>query len=96
MPVFIFYFLTMINVMFYLRFFTFCRISLAMIRVPQFIQLNSCSITLSTITSVVFIGMSSGHVEWRAGNVILLLPSPRFTSMLSTSKRSGATGSVSE
>lgn len=36
------------------------------------------------------------HVEWRAGNVILLLPSPRFTSMLSTSKRSGATGSVSE
>lgn len=36
------------------------------------------------------------YVEWQAGYVILLLPSPQFTSMLSTLKRSGATGSVSE
>ena len=70
-----FYFLTMKNVMFYLRFFTFCRISLAMICVPQFIQLNSCSITLPTITRVVFIGMSmlSGR------QVMLFCCSPRLS-----------------
>lgn len=87
MFVFIFNFLTMKTlVIFYLSFFTFYRMSLAMICVSQFIQLNSCSNPLSTITRVVFFGRFSGHNEWWEGYVTLLFPSPQFTSMLSTLK----------
>lgn len=85
MFIFIFNFLTIKIVIFHLFFFsTFYRISPAVICASQFIQLNSCSITLSTVTRVVSIGMSSRHVEWWINYVTLLFPSPQFTSMLST------------